>query len=30
MQVTGWLRQQGYDNITNLRGGIEAWAALNR
>ena len=27
MQVTGWLRQQGYDNVTNLRGGIEAWAA---
>lgn len=27
MQVTGWLRQQGFDNATNLRGGIEAWAA---
>ncbi|MDV7339376.1 rhodanese-like domain-containing protein [Terasakiella sp. A23] len=27
MQVTGWLRQQGFDNVTNLRGGIEAWAA---
>ncbi len=27
MQVTGWLRQQGYENVTNLRGGIEAWAA---
>lgn len=26
MQVTGWLRQQGYDNATNLRGGIQAWA----
>jgi len=25
MQVTGWLRQQGYDNVTNLRGGIDAW-----
>ena len=25
MQVTGWLRTQGYDNVTNLRGGIEAW-----
>ncbi|WP_135078756.1 rhodanese-like domain-containing protein [Terasakiella sp. SH-1] len=25
MQVTGWLRQQGYDNTTNLRGGIDAW-----
>lgn len=28
MQVTGWLRQQGYDNVTNLRGGIAAWAAM--
>lgn len=27
MQVTGWLRQQGFENVTNLRGGIEAWAA---
>lgn len=27
MQVTGWLRQQGYENVTNLRGGIEAWVA---
>ena len=27
MQVVGWLRQQGYENTTNLRGGIEAWAA---
>jgi len=26
MQVTGWLRQQGYENVTNLRGGIQAWA----
>lgn len=26
MQVTGWLRQQGFDNVTNLRGGIEAWS----
>jgi len=26
MQVTGWLRQQGYENVTNLRGGIDAWA----
>ncbi|NVK19126.1 MAG: sulfurtransferase [Methylocystaceae bacterium] len=29
MQVTGWLRQQGYNNVTNLRGGIEAWAAAS-
>jgi rhodanese-related sulfurtransferase len=26
MQVTGWLRQQGFENVTNLRGGIDAWA----
>lgn len=26
MQVTGWLRTQGYENVTNLRGGIEAWS----
>ncbi len=26
MQVTGWLRQQGYENVTNLRGGIMAWS----
>jgi len=25
MQVTGWMRQQGYENVTNLRGGIEDW-----
>lgn len=25
MQVTGFLRQQGFDNVTNLRGGIEDW-----
>ncbi len=25
-QVTGWLRQQGYDNATNLAGGINQWA----
>ncbi|SCA58015.1 Thiosulfate sulfurtransferase [Candidatus Terasakiella magnetica] len=28
MQVTGWLRQQGYENVTNLRGGIEAWSQM--
>ena len=26
MQVTGFLRQQGYENVTNLRGGIDAWS----
>lgn len=26
MQVVGWLRGQGWDNATNLRGGIEMWA----
>lgn len=25
-QVTGWLRQQGYDNAMNLDGGINQWA----
>jgi rhodanese-related sulfurtransferase len=25
-QVTGWLREQGYDNATNLDGGIHQWA----
>ena len=30
MQVTGWLRQHGFDNVTNLRGGIEAWLESNR
>jgi len=25
-QVAVWLRQQGYDNAVNLRGGIDAWA----
>jgi rhodanese-related sulfurtransferase len=27
MQVVGWLRGQGLGNATNLRGGIELWAA---
>jgi rhodanese-related sulfurtransferase len=27
MQVVGWLRGQGRNNATNLRGGIELWAA---
>lgn len=27
-QVTGWLRQQGFDNAFNVAGGIDAWARL--
>jgi rhodanese-related sulfurtransferase len=27
VQVTHWLRAQGYDNAVNLDGGIVAWAA---
>jgi rhodanese-related sulfurtransferase len=26
MQVVGWLRGQGFNNATNLRGGIALWA----
>ncbi len=26
MQVVGWLRGQGWNNATNLRGGIALWA----
>ena len=26
MQVTGWLAQQGYKNVTNVSGGIDAYA----
>ena len=25
--VTAWLREQGFDNATNLAGGIHQWAA---
>lgn len=25
-QVTAWLRQQGWENVWNLRGGIDAYA----
>lgn len=25
-QVTQWLRQNGVDNVSNLRGGIDSWA----
>jgi rhodanese-related sulfurtransferase len=24
--ATAWLRQNGFDNATNVRGGIDAWA----
>ena len=27
MQATLWLRQQGFENATNLAGGIDAWAS---
>jgi rhodanese-related sulfurtransferase len=27
-QATAWLRNQGYDNATNVAGGIDAWARL--
>lgn len=26
MQAVAWLRGNGFDNATNLRGGIDAWA----
>jgi rhodanese-related sulfurtransferase len=26
-QVTTWLRQQGWSHVTNMTGGIAAWAA---
>ena len=26
LQVTRWLRQQGFTNVQNLRGGIDAWS----
>lgn len=26
MQVTQWLRHQGFENATNLSGGIDSWA----
>jgi adenylyltransferase/sulfurtransferase len=25
-QVTAWLRQQGWTNVSNMTGGIDAWA----
>jgi rhodanese-related sulfurtransferase len=27
-QVTAWLRQQGWTNVTNMTGGIGAWAQV--
>jgi rhodanese-related sulfurtransferase len=27
LNVTAWLRNQGFENIQSLRGGIEAWSA---
>jgi rhodanese-related sulfurtransferase len=26
MNVTAWLRQQGFDNVQSLRGGIDRWS----
>lgn len=26
MNVTAWLRQQGFDKVQSLRGGIDAWS----
>lgn len=26
LNVVGWLRQQGVENVTSLRGGIDAWS----
>ena len=28
MSVTAWLREQGFEHVQSLRGGIDAWAAL--
>jgi rhodanese-related sulfurtransferase len=27
LNVTVWLRNQGFENVQSMRGGIEAWAA---
>ncbi len=27
MNVTAWLRNQGFENVQSMRGGIEAWSA---
>ena len=26
LNVTAWLRQQGFENVQSLRGGIDRWA----
>jgi rhodanese-related sulfurtransferase len=26
LSVTNWLRQQGFENVQSLRGGIDGWA----
>jgi rhodanese-related sulfurtransferase len=26
MNVTAWLRQQGFENVQSMRGGIDAWS----
>jgi rhodanese-related sulfurtransferase len=26
LNVTHWLRQQGFDNVQSMRGGIDAWS----
>lgn len=27
LSVTAWLRNQGFDNVQSMRGGIDAWAS---
>lgn len=27
LNVTAWLRKQGFDNVQSMRGGIDAWSA---
>ncbi len=28
MNVTVWLRQQGFENVQSMRGGIDAWSRI--
>ena len=28
LNVTAWLRQQGFDTVQSMRGGIDAWSRL--
>jgi len=28
LNVTHWLRQQGFENVQSMRGGIDAWARM--